>query len=543
MANLKLEELQYGTLNGTKNSNATGTTGDPRRTSALASLRRTQRDAYAKDVTGTGSERNGIVVLAFDIDFPGYTDRAGLLWQFQRGTVIEDAAEYDAITAARRVAYKVFIPDNDPRPTPGFNAPNDPVTISLPEIYANIPNLKSPIAVGSLVVVAYEDVTRLFNPTIVRILSDNLSVESENFNERTGGDRTGGALKESFTAGAGVANGPAAAPRSNQAKKDCPKGYSNETVDTTSLVTAPDRGSGANDSPDGLHPARFPGSVWSPAFCWSGAGGGGASGYTGARGQDARKYIVLHTTETGNQGAINSLRGFRASNGKLYKKVAQQHSCAASINYVVLSNGTIHSIVADEDRAWHAGANSKTDTLRTGVRSSNSIGIEVAGHAADPRTWTDAAVRALAKLLKYLVDKYSIPVIYAGLPPGTRSAYSNGHPKTGNPQRIANHRGTGQQTNAGAGLFAHGRVTPGRRYDPGVHFPWSRVKSLMSGVDIPQVDPAGVYFDDLLREDQPEPPAVTSTTGTPTTPAGLLDDPPPLVVDPNDPDDPANWTG
>jgi len=181
---LDLRDLHNGSLNTLEDSNATGTTGDPRRTDAVASLRRTQSDAYAPNTIGNRTEYIGIVVAQYEIDFPGFTDKAGLLRQYQMGTAIEDKETYDNIEKTRKTAYKVFIPETDPRPIPGFNTLNDPVTLSLPEAYANIAGLEAPIAPGSAVAVTYDNPKHLGAPIIIRIVTDKLTVGSTNLNNR-----------------------------------------------------------------------------------------------------------------------------------------------------------------------------------------------------------------------------------------------------------------------------------------------------------------------------------------------------------------------
>ena len=181
---LDLKDLKNGTLNTLEDSSAAGTTGDPRRTNAVASLRRTQADAYAPDTIGPRSEYVGIVVAQYAIDFPGFTDKAGLLRQYQMGVQAETIEEAREVEKTRNTAYKVFIPEIDPRPVPAFDDLEDPITISLPEVYANIPQLKAPIPPGSAVVVQYEDPKNLGAPTIVRVVTDQLTVGTTNLNDR-----------------------------------------------------------------------------------------------------------------------------------------------------------------------------------------------------------------------------------------------------------------------------------------------------------------------------------------------------------------------
>jgi hypothetical protein len=181
---LDLNDLQNGSLNTLQDSNATGTTGDPRRTNAVASLRRTQADAYAPDTIGNRSEYVGIVVVSYTIDFPGFADKGGLLKQYQKPPPGLDGETYDNIEKTRNTAYKVFIPEIDPRPVPAINDLEDPITISLPEVYANIPNLQKVIPPGAAVTVQYQDPKNLGAPVITRIVAEQLTVGSTNLNDR-----------------------------------------------------------------------------------------------------------------------------------------------------------------------------------------------------------------------------------------------------------------------------------------------------------------------------------------------------------------------
>tara|TARA_R100000808_G_C2155443_1_gene167945 strand:+ start:7802 stop:9070 length:1269 start_codon:yes stop_codon:yes gene_type:complete len=181
---LDLRDLQNGSLNTLQDSNATGTTGDPRRTTAVASLRRTQANAYAPDTIGNRSEYVGIVVAQYEVDFPGFSDKAGLLRQYQNPPPNVATDTYDDIEKTRRTAYKVFIPEIDPRPVPGMGDLEDPVTMSLPEVYANIAGLTSPIPLGSAVTVQYQDPKNLGAPLIVRVVTEGLTTNAANLNDR-----------------------------------------------------------------------------------------------------------------------------------------------------------------------------------------------------------------------------------------------------------------------------------------------------------------------------------------------------------------------
>lgn len=101
-----------------------------------------------------------------------------------------------------------------------------------------------------------------------------------------------------------------------------------------------------------------------------------------------------------------------------------------SAHYVIEQNGTIHQIVDDEHRAWHAGVSSWEGATNINCRS---IGIELDYYPPRDRDFHSKQIDALIQLITILCARYSIP-----------------H------QRI----------------LGHEDVAPGRKSDPGPHFPW-----------------------------------------------------------------------
>ncbi len=102
-----------------------------------------------------------------------------------------------------------------------------------------------------------------------------------------------------------------------------------------------------------------------------------------------------------------------------------------SAHYVICRNGTIHHILNDYLRAWHAGAG-KWGNI-TDVNSS-SIGIELDNNGSEP--FSDLQVNSLLKLLQNLKNAYSIPV---------------------------------------ANFIGHADVAPSRKVDPSPYFPWKEL--------------------------------------------------------------------
>lgn len=98
-------------------------------------------------------------------------------------------------------------------------------------------------------------------------------------------------------------------------------------------------------------------------------------------------YIVVHDTEGGWQGTLNLVQN--------PKYVSWQYTMRSS-------DGKTWQHVPHKDVAWHAG---------NWYVNSHSIGIEHEGFAAQGATWyTEALYRNSARLVKYLANKYDIPL-------------------------------------------------------------------------------------------------------------------------------------
>lgn len=117
-----------------------------------------------------------------------------------------------------------------------------------------------------------------------------------------------------------------------------------------------------------------------------------------------------------------------------------QHSCEQTLNtftavknqvsahYVICKDGTVHHMLNDYLRAWHAGIaqwGNNTDI------NSSSIGIEIDNDGAAP--FTEAQIGSLLRLLARLKHNYGIP---------------------------ASH------------FIGHSDIAPGRKVDPSAFFPW-----------------------------------------------------------------------
>jgi len=103
-----------------------------------------------------------------------------------------------------------------------------------------------------------------------------------------------------------------------------------------------------------------------------------------------------------------------------------------SAHYVVDEDGTIHRMVAEDMRAWHAGV-----SFWHGLRdlNSTSIGIEIVnpGHDYGYRAFPAAQIEALTELASDIMRRHGI---------------------------------------AACDVLGHSDVAPGRKVDPGELFPW-----------------------------------------------------------------------
>ncbi len=111
------------------------------------------------------------------------------------------------------------------------------------------------------------------------------------------------------------------------------------------------------------------------------------SNYTNRnRGVKQIDMIIVHVAQGSYSGTINWF---------------QYSGSDVSAHYVVGRKGQVAQCVHNEDIAWHAG---------NWNYNKKSIGIEHAGYAGDPNTWTDRMYRSSAKLSAYLSRRFNIPV-------------------------------------------------------------------------------------------------------------------------------------
>ena len=122
-----------------------------------------------------------------------------------------------------------------------------------------------------------------------------------------------------------------------------------------------------------------------------------------------------------------------------------------SAHYVVFEDGEIVQCVAEERRAWHAGAGSWEGREDL---NSRSIGIEIVnpGHEFGYRPFPEAQIEAVVALAGDIVARLN----------------------------IAPHR-----------VLGHSDVAPLRKQDPGEFFPWERLSAEGLGLWVPAVPSTG----------------------------------------------------
>ena len=221
--NLKLDNLRYGTLNNIT-ENAVHNSGDRRRTTTSTAINKALNMAYQKDTLKGVNEFNGIVVSYQEISYPTYKNRNSLLQEYivadnnVVGPAADEGDDVDEPQEYANIAYKVYIPETEPRPAPTGN--NDPVLISYPDVFSDVATT-SPIPLGTIVVVRYEDKETLFNPRIVSYSGKPIGIENISVNA------AGESLEIEFQEGRTTVGSPS---RFSDLMTDLPEVSSEQTV-------------------------------------------------------------------------------------------------------------------------------------------------------------------------------------------------------------------------------------------------------------------------------------------------------------------------
>lgn len=125
-------------------------------------------------------------------------------------------------------------------------------------------------------------------------------------------------------------------------------------------------------------------------------------------------FIIIH--HTAQNACDETLRAFT--------RVRSQ----VSAHYVICKDGTVHHLLNDYFRAWHAGVSKWGSVIDV---NSSSIGIELDNNGYEP--FPDTQINSLLHVLVALKTKYNIPT---------------------------------------ANFIGHGDIAPTRKNDPNVYFPW-----------------------------------------------------------------------
>lgn len=136
--------------------------------------------------------------------------------------------------------------------------------------------------------------------------------------------------------------------------------------------------------------------------------------------------IVVHFTQQGSvEESLHTLR------------TANSHGRVSS-HYLVGKDGSLYQLVADEHRAWHAGAGSWRGM---GDVNSFSIGIELDNNGSEP--FAEPLIETLLVLLDDLTTRWGIPR---------------------------------------ENVIGHSDLAPTRKVDPGPLFPWKRLYQAGFGI-------------------------------------------------------------
>ncbi len=137
-------------------------------------------------------------------------------------------------------------------------------------------------------------------------------------------------------------------------------------------------------------------------------------------------YVVIHDTEISFASTVHEF---------------QNPLAYVSSHYVIRSvDGLVAQMVPTADVAWHAG---------NWYVNSHAVGIENEGLATDPSYFTNSMYDSLAKLTRYLADRYGVPLDRMHLV---------GHDQVPGPTAV---------------------FQAGMHWDPGPYFDWARFMSLV----------------------------------------------------------------
>ena len=168
---LDLNKIPFGLFNNL--SDADGPSTDRRRTDPLEFLRLSTEAAYGKNALRNKEAFNGIIVDSREVNYPSFQNKQAVLDDFV--TKEKSASQESKFKDYKSTVYKVYIPELEPRPAP--RGIGDPIILTYPDVYSDVED-DSPMEIGSLVLVRYEDVENLFNPRIVSNTGKSVGLNS-----------------------------------------------------------------------------------------------------------------------------------------------------------------------------------------------------------------------------------------------------------------------------------------------------------------------------------------------------------------------------
>lgn len=164
--------------------------------------------------------------------------------------------------------------------------------------------------------------------------------------------------------------------------------------------------------------------------------------------QERVRLIVLHATYmASDEAAIQRLTD-----------PATEVSC----HYYVARDGAITQLVPDEDVAWHAGLSRWVFPDGTEIEGLNghSIGIEIGNAGPFGKTYPDGPPKDLEQAPDWTQAE-----------PFTEAALAS---LTALLRNLLHRHGLGPEA-----VVGHDQIAPGRKTDPGPHFPWERLRPLL----------------------------------------------------------------
>ena len=129
------------------------------------------------------------------------------------------------------------------------------------------------------------------------------------------------------------------------------------------------------------------------------------------------KYIIIHYTGMNSQ--------------KVAIKRLQSRVAKVSTHYLISKRGVIYQMVQDQHVAWHAGKSRWGNDKNLNLKS---IGIELVNKGDEKFPFLQ--IKNLCMLIKYIKKKHKIQKKH---------------------------------------VLGHSHIAPGRKIDPGIHFPWKKL--------------------------------------------------------------------